>query len=82
MDMSSLSAGACCGSHEDGWAAERACRQNDLLRRENFAIDDLHADRTLVFNNDRVDLSVTADPKSGRVRTAAVRVIVPWGTLQ
>jgi hypothetical protein len=49
------------GSQEDGGATERARGQDDLARSEKLAIDELHVDGALVFDNDAVHFSVAAD---------------------
>jgi hypothetical protein len=53
------------GSQEDGGAPERTRGQNDIARPENLAIDELHTDGALAFDNDAVHFSVTADREIG-----------------
>jgi hypothetical protein len=48
------------GSQENGGAAERARGQDDLACRENVAIDELHSDGALAFDNDAVHFSVAS----------------------
>src|SRR6266436_2266643 len=53
------------GPQEDGGAAKHARGQDDFACRENLAIDELHANGALPFDNDAVHFSVTADRKVG-----------------
>ena len=55
------------GSQENGWAAERARGQDDLACGDNVAIDELHSDGMLAFDNYAVHFSVTADREVGTI---------------
>src|SRR5258707_8752142 len=53
------------GPQEDGGAAKHARGQDNFACRENLAIDELHANGALPFDNDAVYFSVTTDRKVG-----------------
>src|SRR5260221_2243410 len=53
------------GPKENGGAAKHAGGQDNFACQENLAIDELHANGALPFDNDAVYFSVTADRKVG-----------------